>query len=185
MHRVTWPAYETAIIDLKLTQCEGWNATGKPLPIPPVTTTSGPTQPSGTLSDEQLALASRVGLEPSRCRPAVTPSNAAGALAELNCTVSGLGGEPAFLSFGSVEDLTAWFGVRDDQIADCGEGMNAEYDLSDDAVNPGRLRCFPLANGGYRVEVMLTNSLIGLAAQEMGPTTLERWVTKFLAEPIL
>lgn len=34
MQRATWPVYVRRVIDLDLDRCPGWNATGKPLPVP-------------------------------------------------------------------------------------------------------------------------------------------------------
>ncbi|MCW2759885.1 MAG: hypothetical protein JWR85_86 [Marmoricola sp.] len=185
MQRDTWSAYQQAIIDLKLTECEGWNDTGKPVPVAPRDTGTPTPQAPGTLTADQTALARRLGFEPSQCRPADSPSRAVGALAELNCRGSGLPGDPFFISFSSEESLRGWFGPRADQPGDCGEGSNAERDLPRDSAHPGRLRCFPLQAGGFRVEVMLTQSLVGIAAQNPGPSTLESWITGFLEKPDL
>lgn len=185
MQRDTWPTYVQAIIDLDLTECEGWNDTGKPVPVGPRETGTPTPQAPGTLTADQAALARRLGFEATQCRPAESPSRAVGALAELNCRASGLPGEPFFISFSSEESLSGWFGPRADQPGDCGEGGSAERDLPRDSVHPGRLRCFPVPSGGYRVVVMLTESLVGIIAENPGPSTLELWITNFLKKPDL
>ncbi len=185
MQRDTWPAYERAVIDLDLTECEGWNATGKPPTVPPRETGTPTPPPAGTLTADQMALARRMGFEASQCRPADTPSRAVGALAELNCRGSGLPIDPAFLSFSTQEHLRSWFRPQADQVGDCGEGRTAERDLPRDSEHRGRMRCYPLAAGGYRVEVMLTDRLVGIAAHSPGPSALQRWITKFLQKPDL
>ncbi len=162
------PAYQSAIADLDLEQCEVTQA-----PLPPV---------SDTLDEEQAALAHRLGFDSVECQPATSPVAAPGALAQLNCTVAEFPDRnPFFISFATLKDLKAWFGASRDRVAKCGSGEHATYDLPD-APHPGRLDCYPADAGAYRVAVMLSDELIGFAAEAEGPSALERWATEFVGQ---
>jgi hypothetical protein len=171
-------AYEKTVLALDLEQCPGWNDTGKPLPVPSSTPTSSPS--AGALDPTAQAVARSVGISPDQCRPIGAPIDNPGATAQLNCE-AGLERDPAILGFDSVPSLRTWFNVQPTNRANCGAGESAEFPIPAEWDEPGRIKCYPLDTGWYRIDVMLPDRLVGIGVEAPGPTALERWVRDFVS----
>jgi hypothetical protein len=151
-------SYQRAVTALNLKQCQ---VKSSPLP-----------ESASVLNDDEVALAHLFAFDPAQCSPVTAPAPPSGAVARVNCSVSGLEHAPFFVSFSSREDLESWFGAAQDRFNDCGAGKKAEYPLNN-SLHPGRLRCFTVPNG-YRVDIMLTNELVMFSAEAEGPIGLLR-----------
>ena len=64
--------------------------------------------------------------------------------------------------------------------ANCGAGESAEYPIPAEWDEPGRIKCYLRESGWYRIDVMLPDRLVGIGAEDRGPTALERWVRDFV-----